>query len=38
MGQTPDENDSFFVGINDDSVLQQQFRIWKQNMYIPLHD
>ena len=38
ISKTPDGDDSFFTQLTSDNQLQTQFRLWKQNMTIPLTD
>jgi hypothetical protein len=38
MAQMPDDNESFFTKIDDNSALRQQFKVWKKNMYVPLRE
>ena len=35
---TPDTNDSFFSQLTTDNQLQTKFKLWRQNMTIPLTD
>ena len=38
ISKTPDGDDSFFSQLTNDNQLQTQFRLWRQNMTIPLTD
>ena len=38
ISRTPDADESFFSQLSQDSQLQTQFKIWKQNLSMPLTD
>lgn len=35
---TPDAKSSFFTDLTNDTQLQTQFKLWKQNLTMPLTD
>ena len=38
ISKTPDGDESFFSQLTTDNQLQTQFRLWRQNMTVPLTD